>query len=66
MISRSSAVSEVKGTQHLEEGHVNKDVFAILEPGNPLMTRAVDALKLCYQAMAAKLSVEEGWAQVGR
>ncbi|WP_336333785.1 hypothetical protein [Pseudomonas putida] len=45
---------------------MNKDVFAILEPGNPLMTRAVDALKLCYQAMAAKLSVEEGWAQVGR
>lgn len=38
---------------------MNKDVFAILEPGNPLMTSAVDALKLYHEAMVAKLPDEE-------
>lgn len=30
-------------------------MFAILEPGNSLMTSAVEALKLYHEAMAAKL-----------
>ncbi|MBV4540110.1 hypothetical protein [Pseudomonas vlassakiae] len=38
---------------------MNKDVFSILKPGNPLMTSAVEALKLYHEAMTAKLPDEE-------
>ncbi|WP_434120371.1 hypothetical protein [Pseudomonas fortuita] len=38
---------------------MKKEVFAILEPGNPLMTKAIDALKRYHEAQAAGLPAEE-------
>lgn len=38
---------------------MKKEVFAILEPGNPLMTQAIDALKRYHEAQAAGLLPEE-------
>ncbi|MDD2133467.1 hypothetical protein [Pseudomonas kurunegalensis] len=38
---------------------MKKDVFAILEPDNPLMAQAVNALKRYHQAQAAGLPVAE-------
>ncbi|MBF8776306.1 MULTISPECIES: hypothetical protein [Pseudomonas putida group] len=32
---------------------MKKEAFAILEPGNPLMTQALDAMKQYYEAKAA-------------
>lgn len=34
---------------------MKKEVFAILEPDNPLMTQAIDALKRYHEAQAAGL-----------
>lgn len=38
---------------------MKKDMFAILEPGNPLMTQALDAIKRYYEAQQAKLPDDE-------
>lgn len=38
---------------------MKKDVFAILEPGSPLMTQALVALKRFYEAKQARLPDEE-------
>lgn len=38
---------------------MKKDMFAILEPGNPLMTQALDAMKRYYEAQQAKLPDDE-------
>ncbi|MDT8923341.1 hypothetical protein RBE51_10965 [Pseudomonas taiwanensis] len=38
---------------------MNKHIFSILEPGNPLMTQALDAMKRYYEAQAAKASEVE-------
>lgn len=38
---------------------MKKDMFAILEPGNPLMTQALDAVKRYYEAQQAKLPDDE-------
>lgn len=38
---------------------MNKNMFSILEPGNPLMTQALDAMKRYYEAQAAKASEVE-------
>ncbi|MFG0533755.1 hypothetical protein ACF8FB_26070 [Pseudomonas sp. yb_2] len=38
---------------------MNKNIFAILEPGNPLMTQALDAMKRYYEAQQAKLPDED-------
>lgn len=38
---------------------MNKNIFAILEPGNPLMTQALDAMKRYYEAQEAKLPGED-------
>ncbi len=38
---------------------VNKHMFSILEPGNPLMTQALDAMRRYYEAQAAKASEVE-------
>lgn len=38
---------------------MNKDVFAILQPGEPLMTRALDALKRYHEAKESGLSAPE-------
>ncbi|WHH49671.1 hypothetical protein QFA96_16430 [Pseudomonas sp. Ap32] len=35
---------------------MNKHMFSILEPGNPLMTQALDAMKRYYETQAAKAS----------
>lgn len=44
---------------------MKKEVFAILEPGNSLMTQAIDALKRYHEAQAAGLPGAEvercGW-----
>lgn len=34
-------------------------MFAIVEPGNPLMTQALDAMKRYYEAQQAKLPDDE-------
>lgn len=36
-----------------------KHIFSILEPGKPLMTQALDAMKRYYEALAAKASAAE-------
>ncbi|MGH8379527.1 hypothetical protein [Pseudomonas sp.] len=38
---------------------MKKEAFAILEPGSPLMTQAIDALRRYHEAQAAGQSVEE-------
>lgn len=38
---------------------MNKHIFAILEPENPLMIQALDALKRYHEAQAAGLSETE-------
>ncbi|MFF7108890.1 hypothetical protein [Pseudomonas sichuanensis] len=38
---------------------MKKEALAILEPGNPLMTQAIDALKRYHEAQATGQSVEE-------
>ncbi|ODB38140.1 hypothetical protein A9L43_20970 [Pseudomonas mosselii] len=38
---------------------MNKHIFSILEPGNPLMTQALDAMKRYHEAQAAKASEVE-------
>ncbi|MGO3984233.1 hypothetical protein ABI582_07565 [Pseudomonas sp. SAS7] len=38
---------------------MNKNMFTILEPDNPLMTQALDAMKRYYEAQAAKASEVE-------
>ncbi|XBT46346.1 hypothetical protein ABNP32_12690 [Pseudomonas viridiflava] len=38
---------------------MNKHIFSILEPGNPLMTQALDTMKRYYEAQAAKASEVE-------
>lgn len=38
---------------------MKKDMFAILESGNPLMTQALDAMKRYYEAQQAKLPDDE-------
>lgn len=38
---------------------MKKEVFAILEPDNPLMTQAINALKRYHEAQAAGQPVEE-------
>ncbi|WP_409279943.1 hypothetical protein [Pseudomonas sp. KCJK8751] len=38
---------------------MNKHMFSILEPGNPLMTQALDAMRRYYEAQAAKASEVE-------
>ena len=38
---------------------MKKDMLAILEPGNPLMTQALDAMKRYYEAQQAKLPDDE-------
>lgn len=38
---------------------MKKEAFAILEPGNPFMTSALDALRCYHEAMAANLPEEE-------
>lgn len=38
---------------------MKKEVFAILEPGDPLMTQAIDALRHYHEAQAAGQSMDE-------
>jgi len=38
---------------------MKKEIFAILEPGNPLMTKAISALKRYHEAQAAGLHAAE-------
>lgn len=38
---------------------MHKHIFSILEPGNPVMTQALDAMKRYYEAQAAKASEVE-------
>lgn len=38
---------------------MNKHIFSILEPGTPLMTQALDAMKRYHEAQAAKVSEVE-------
>ncbi|MHB2081324.1 hypothetical protein [Pseudomonas asiatica] len=38
---------------------MNKHIFSIMEPGNPLMTQALDAMKRYYEALAAMASAAE-------
>ena len=44
---------------HGELRRVSKHMFSILEPGNPLMTQALDAMKRYYEVQAAKASEVE-------
>ena len=38
---------------------MKKEFFTILQPGNPLMSQAIDALKRYHEAQAAGKSAEE-------
>lgn len=38
---------------------MKKEVFAILEPDNPLMTQAIEALKRYHEAQAAGQAIED-------
>ncbi|AVH38009.1 hypothetical protein AL532_17500 [Pseudomonas monteilii] len=38
---------------------MNRNIFAILDPANPLMTQALDAMKRYYEAQQAKLADED-------
>ncbi len=43
----------------IEGEMMNRNIFAILDPANPLMTQALDAMKRYYEAQQAKLADED-------